>query len=215
MQHSKGTGLRGSAGGRAGNLYNVSQPQLIPLVHFILCTWKKKKKKKNAKIFSLNQVSQSRCQAEKSLVTPMLPSMCSLHQGMEGKGITELSDTSTAAREWPRFTCHLEENSISFCDLLRVKVKVVRPGRGLGSISRRRQTVSLWQPAPGNLTFPWERQSSCAVIPWFRLRCRLPASYRSSSLPVSHLEDQLHPFLADHKWCFLGVRTMALSLQVC
>jgi len=72
----------------------------------------------------------------------MLPSMRSLHQGMEGKGITELSNTGTAAGEWPRFTCHSEENSISFHDLLRVKGKVVGPGQVLGSISRHRQTIS-------------------------------------------------------------------------
>lgn len=42
---------------------------------------------------------------------------------MEGKRITELSGAGTAAGEGLRFSCHFEENSISFCDLEGVKVK--------------------------------------------------------------------------------------------
>lgn len=41
---------------------------------------------------------------------------------MEGKGITELSSAGTAAREQPRFSCHREGNTISFCDLQNVEV---------------------------------------------------------------------------------------------
>lgn len=58
----------------------------------------------------------------------MLPSTRPLQRGAEGKGIRELSGTRTAAGEWPRFTCHLEENSILLHDLLRVKAKVLGPG---------------------------------------------------------------------------------------
>lgn len=50
---------------------------------------------------------------------------------MEGKRITELSSTSTAAGEGLRFSCHFEENSISFCDLEGLKVKI--EGLGLAS----------------------------------------------------------------------------------
>lgn len=41
---------------------------------------------------------------------------------MEGKRITELSGISTAAGKGLRFSCHFEENSISFCDLEGVNV---------------------------------------------------------------------------------------------
>lgn len=60
--------------------------------------------------------------AEKSLVTLTFPGVCSPHQGMEGKGITELSGAGTAAGEQPRFSCHFEENAISFCDLQNAEV---------------------------------------------------------------------------------------------
>lgn len=52
---------------------------------------------------------------------------------MEGKRITELSGPSTAAGEGLRFSCHFEENSISFHDLEGVKVKL----EGLGWASFR------------------------------------------------------------------------------
>lgn len=50
---------------------------------------------------------------------------------MEGKRITELSGTSTAAGEGLRFSCHFEENSISFRYLEGLKVKI--GGLGLAS----------------------------------------------------------------------------------
>lgn len=111
--------------------------------------------------------------AEKSLVIPVLPRMRSLHQGTEGKGITELSDTRTAAADWPRFTCHLKENSISFHDLLRMKAKVVRPGQDLGCISSSVGAISPSQHVLGSLTFVLAQHGSCTVILQFRHRCRL------------------------------------------
>lgn len=47
---------------------------------------------------------------------------------MEGKGITELSGTTTAAGEGLRFSCHFEENSISFCDLEGVNLNIEELG---------------------------------------------------------------------------------------
>lgn len=118
--------------------------------------------------------------------------MRSLHQGTEGKGITELSDTHTAAADWPRFTCHLEENSISFHDLLRMKAKVVRPGQDLGCISSSVGAISPSQHVLGSLTFVLAQHSSCTVILQFRHRCRLlsdlitadcyPAGWRTRSV---------------------------------
>lgn len=99
--------------------------------------------------------------------------MHSLHQGTEGKGITELSNTHRAAADWPRFTCHLEENSISFHDLLRMKAKVVRPGQVLRCISSSVGAISPSLHVPGSLTFVLAQHGSCTVILQFRHRCRL------------------------------------------
>lgn len=52
------------------------------------------------------------------------------------------------------------------------------------------------------------------IILWFRLRNRLLDSYQTSSLPLSYLKNQPHPFSEEQKWCFLGVRVMVLALQV-
>lgn len=64
---------------------------------------------------------------------------------MEGKGITELSDAGTAAGERPRFSCHFEENSISFCDLLRAKDKVMGPGQASGIYKLGMSGLSSWR----------------------------------------------------------------------